>query len=347
MTGQPRIDKPLKVAVAGAGMISWHHLTSWRKLSSCVELVAICDPIRRNAELRAREFAIPAVYESVDDMLAHESVEAIDIATPRATHVRIVEKSADLGLAILCQKPLAPTLSEAEELARKLAPGIRLMVHENWRFRPWYRELKQWVEAGYLGEINHAEIASVDSGLLPGADGAKPHLVRQPFLANESRLMIAEGLIHHLDVLRFLCGSLRVVGARALRTDPDIAGETTATIMLESAHGAAVMVHGSMVAAGHAPGEGDKVRIAGSKASVHFAGGKLELLGAAPLSRTFDTKQGYQASFDSAIAHFVTQLRSGDAFETSLADNLETLRLVEHAYWSTGMHATMLNSEVK
>jgi predicted dehydrogenase len=332
--------RPLRVALAGAGLISWYHLTAWSRLAHQIELVAICDPNRSRADRRAREFDIPSVYESADEMLAGEDIDAIDIVSPRATHGPLIEASARLGKAILCQKPLTPTLMEAEALLAKIAAGTRLMVHENWRFRPWYRELKRWISAGEIGVIHHARLSVIDSGLLMNASGRRPHLERQPFLATESRLMITEGLIHHLDVMRFLCGSLRVVSARALHTIPEIKGETLATIMLESPSGAAVLVNGCMTAPGYPASAEDCLEVIGSRASVVLSDARLRLLGPGEKERRYNPAEAYQASFDGAIAHFVTRLRTGEPFETSPEDNLETLRLVEHAYWAAGLHAT-------
>ena len=75
-----------------------------------------------------------------------------------------------------------------------------------------------------------------------------------------------------------------------------------------------------------------------SAASATFADSELHLHGASPRSQRYDSDQGYQASFDGVIAHFVDCLETGAPFETDPADNLETLRLVEHAYWSAGLH---------
>jgi len=78
--------KPLRVAFAGAGMISWHHLTAWRKLGQSVALVAVCDPDQARAAERAAEFSIPSTYRDAEAMLAAESIDALDVASPRSTH---------------------------------------------------------------------------------------------------------------------------------------------------------------------------------------------------------------------------------------------------------------------
>ncbi|MBV8447139.1 MAG: Gfo/Idh/MocA family oxidoreductase [Hyphomicrobiales bacterium] len=328
---------PHKVALAGAGMISWYHLTAWRNLGERVELVAVCDPDSEKAHRRAKEFKIAKVYTDRETMLASEAIDALDVATPRETHAGWVEAAAGRGIDVLCQKPLTPTLSEAQELVRRIDGKIRLMVHENWRFRPWYRELKRWIAAGRLGKLVLARMAMVTSGFLPDASGKRPAFVRQPFMQHEKRLMMAEVLIHHLDVMRFLCGDLRVVGARGARTLPDVAGETVASIFLETRTGAPVEVTGTMAAAGYPSRAPDRLEIVGSQASALFEQSLLRRLGPDPVEIAFDNEKGYQASFDGVITHFVECLESGTPFETGPSDNLETLRLVEHGYWAAGL----------
>ena len=335
-----RRQEPLAVALAGAGMISAHHLAAWRSLGPRARVVAICDPDAARAAKRAEEFGIPATYRDREAMLDDVAIDALDVATPRETHADWVEAAAARGVDVLCQKPLTPTLAEAETLIRRIDGRIRLMVHENWRFRPWYRELKSWIQAGELGALQLATMAMVNSGFLPDEAGTRFALVRQPFMQHEARLMIAEVLIHHLDVMRYLCGPLRVVGARASHTLADVRGETLATIFLETAAGAPVVVNGTMAAPGYPIRVPDRLELVGSIASAAFSGSPLTLRGGKrPREIGFDDAGGYQASFDGVIAHFVDCLVSGAPFETDPTDNLETLRLVEHAYRAAGLHA--------
>jgi D-apiose dehydrogenase len=330
--------KVLNVALAGAGMISRHHLIAWRAVAPAARVVAVYDPDVERARSRAAEFGIDAVFTDGAAMLEKAGVAALDVAAPRAEHAGWVEAAAARGIDVLCQKPLTPTLAEGEALLARLGARVRLMVHENWRFRPWYRTLGRWIAEGELGELLHAQMTMMSSGLLPDASGRAPALVRQPFMAEERRLMIAEVLIHHLDVMRFLCGPLRVVSARAARTLPEVRGETLAAMFLETAAGAPVVVSGTMAAPGLGSRTGDRLEIVGSKACAAFEGGTLHLEGPRPQSEAFDLDAGYQASFDNTIRHFVDCLASGAVFETDAVDNLETLRLVEHAYWAAGLH---------
>src|SRR5215470_10020728 len=254
---------PLRVALAGAGMISWHHLTAWRRLGDAVELVAICDPDIAKAEDRACEFGVKRIWRDGAAMLAAETIDALDVASPRRTHGWWIEAALARGIDVLCQKPLAPSLDEARGLARLVTGPARVMVHENWRFRPWYRELKGWVEAGELGAVLSGRLSETSSGLLPDQSGRRAALERQPFLATEDRLMVAEVLIHQLDTLRWLLGPLRVLAARTAATVPDVSGETVAAILLETAEGAPVQVGGTMAAPGHPPRGQDQLELIG------------------------------------------------------------------------------------
>lgn len=115
-------------------------------------------------------------------------------------------------------------------------------------------------------------------------------------------------------------------------------GETLAAIFLETATGAPATVTGTMAAPGYPPRPPDRLELIGSTASAVLAENELRLLGPYPRTRRYDPDAGYQASFDGVIAHFVDCLGTGAPFETGPADNLETLRLVEHAYWAAGLH---------
>jgi predicted dehydrogenase len=82
--------KKFKVAIAGAGMVTRHHLNAWAKLSQ-VEIIAICARHLENAQARAEEFNIPRAYDDVAKMLDQEKPDALDIATPPDVHAEQVK----------------------------------------------------------------------------------------------------------------------------------------------------------------------------------------------------------------------------------------------------------------
>jgi predicted dehydrogenase len=344
-TARPRrAGRVLRIGLVGAGMISFHHLIAWSRLAHCARVVAVCDPDIERAKKRVAEFDIPSAYDGVEMLLDRQEVDAIDIASPRETHASVIVAAAARRVQVLCQKPLTPTFAEGEALSRRVAGKIRVMVHENWRFRPWYRTLGKWLLQGDLGEVHYASMTMFCSGLLPDATGRRPALERQAFMANEERLMIAEVLIHHLDLVRWLFGPLRLLAARTTHTMAEVRGETLAALFLQTAAGAPIVVGGTMAASGFPARTEDRLEVIGSKASALFADIELRLLGSQPRHEIYDFDRDYQASFDAAIAHFVECLASGAPFETDILDNLETLRLVDQAYLAAAVSGSEPNS---
>ncbi|GGF71578.1 NADH-dependent dehydrogenase [Azorhizobium oxalatiphilum] len=326
----------LRVGLIGAGWVTQYHLRGWAALADRVEIVAIADPSETARATRMREFGIPAGFASAQEMLDTCALDAVDIAAPRAAHAEMVRLAAGKGLAILCQKPLAPTLAEARQMVADLPPGIRLMVHENWRFRAYYREAAAWLRAGDIGTPFAARLALVTSGTLPDAQGHLPAVERQPFIRHERRMLVSEILIHHLDTLRMLLGPLEVASCTLARICPDIAGEDTAIIQLNGAHGLSVQVFACLAAHGHPPAAADRLEILGTQGALTLDNGVLSLAGTTQRRADFDLAATYQGSYDATIAHFVARLDEGAPFETSPEDNLETLLVVEDCYRLAG-----------
>lgn len=320
----------MRIAIAGSGFASGLHLAGWSRLRN-VEIVAICDPDGEKAQARANEFGIPAVFDDARRMLDASEPDALDVAAPPDAHVSLCKLAADRRVHVLCQKPLAPTLREAVELADAVEGRIRLMVHENWRFRAHYRAIKQWLDAGLVGRPMQATMKVRSSALVVDASGRLPLLSRQPSLGRLHRFMIGEVLVHHLDVLRWLVGPLAVVGARTQRLCDAIEGESAASIELEG-EGARVTLDGDFSVRGAPPTPVDELEITGTDGVASFKGNVARVTGAHERSQTFDLAAGYADSYATAIAHFVDALSTGRPFQTDVRDNLSTLALVEAAY---------------
>lgn len=321
----------LRVGLIGAGWVTYHHLLAWQKLTGA-KVVAVCDPNQDNARKRAGAFAIDRIYRDAREMLEREDLDAVDIASPRETHPDMVRLAAGRGLAILCQKPFAPTLNEAEAVTSELPAGLRIMVHENWRYRPYYRQIKTWLAQRAIGTLQQSVMTLFSSGMLPAADGKRPLLERQPFMRTLDRMLVMEVLIHHLDTLRFLLGPLTVMHAQLARATSELTGEDAASITMRTHSNASVVLLGNVAAAGYPPVLIDRLTILGESGSILLEGSSLILVGDQSQTLYYDLPESYQASYDAAIKHFVDCIARDAAFETPPVDNLETLRLVETIY---------------
>lgn len=323
---------PLRIGLVGAGWVTQHHLAAWASLRDEARVVAIADPDLAAARSRAREFGVEGVFASAQEMFERVPLDAVDVATPREFHAPVVRLAAAKGWPVLCQKPLAPTLDEALALLDEVAGRCRLMVNENWRFRPYYRELKSWLSEGRIGDVVQVQMTLLSAGLLPDAQGVLPALARQPFLATLDRALVMEILIHHIDTLRFLLGGMRLCQARLGRLSAAMRGEDRAFLGFETEQGATVSLLANLCVHGEPPGLADRLVVIGTRGTIHLDGDALRCEGERQSQLTYDMPASYRQSYAGAIAHFVRGLRTGEAFETDARDNLDTLRLVEAAY---------------
>lgn len=320
----------LKVAIAGAGMVVQHHLPGWLRQTE-VEVVAICDRVQEKAASLAANVPDARVYTSLAEMLDSEKPDVLDVTLPPSAHAEAVAQAASRGISILCQKPLAPSLAEAEAMVRDLPPGLRLMVHENWRFRPSYRAIKEWLHSGAFGAPQMFDMKVLSSGLIRRADGVYPALERQPFFRDLERFIVLEVLIHHFDTLAFLFGAVKVLGASLARSCEAIRGEDTAVILLE-AGGVAGTLSASFAVRGYGPLPKDELSIICRDGCIVLDGWRVEASRDGVDTLEWAPAEGYQQSYDDTIGHFVTSLRDQQPLETGPEAGLASLAAVEEVY---------------
>ena len=222
----------IRVAAIGTGYFSQHHYDAWGRIPG-VTLEAVCT--RRNeAKLReiAQRYRVRRTYLDAARMLDEVKPDLVDIITTPESHQEFVTLAAQRGIPAICQKPLAPSLDAARALvATAEAAGSLLVAHENWRFKPWFRETRRLLDAGRIGAVH-----SVAFRMRPGdGQGAQAYLARQPYFQQMPRFLIHETGIHMVDVFRFLVGEVTGVFARLRRLNPHIAGEDAGYVVFDFA----------------------------------------------------------------------------------------------------------------
>src|SRR5579871_2971222 len=174
-------------------------------------VVAIASRAPEHARAAAARWGIASVPDTWEELLADPRVEIVDIAYPPDAQLEIVQRAvehADHVRGILAQKPIAPSLAEAQEIVRLCdEAGVTLAVNQNMRYDQSMRALKSLLDRDRLGTPVVAEIVM----------NARPHW--QEFIRGYGRIAILNMSIHHLDVYRYLFGDPERIYA-SVRPDP-------------------------------------------------------------------------------------------------------------------------------
>lgn len=328
-------DPLMKAALVGAGMISEYHLRAWQ--AAGIQIVAICDIDGTAAQQRAEAFGIKRVYDDPEKLFRDGGFGLVDIAASVSAHDSVTRLAADHGVHVILQKPMVETVSQAEDLIAYVGDKIRFMVHENYRFRPHYMTVRNWIEQGRIGTIRHIAMSCRGSGLVPRA-GAAPFLIeRQPYLKGFKRNLVFETMIHHLDVCRAIAGPLTVVAARLNRLATGLPGEDTASILMEGVDGLIVTADGCICAPGYPELHGDRLEVIGTMGTIIMDYNRIYLVGQDAQAVEVDLLGRYQECFDTATKAFVDGVHNKTPFETDRMDNLQTLRLMESVYIAAGI----------
>jgi predicted dehydrogenase len=232
---------PRRIGVVGTGFFSQFHLEGWVGIPG-VEVVGVCDLDLEKARVLAQSFGISNAFGCLSAMLDATSPDLIDIVTPPVAQVELLQSLYGRGLPVICQKPLGMGYAQAQEFAQTAQRhGMDLIVHENFRFMPWYREMRRLVEADHFGELH-----GVSFRLRTGdGQGPRAYLDRQPYFQTMPRLLVAETAVHFIDVFRYLMGDVVAVSARLRRLNPAILAEDAALITFEFESGSTGLFDGN------------------------------------------------------------------------------------------------------
>jgi D-apiose dehydrogenase len=325
----------LSGALIGCGFFAINQMHGWRDVDGA-RIVAICDRDPDRLKVVGDQFGIERRYLDAAELFAGEQLDFVDIATTVASHRPLVEMAAENRVPVICQKPFAPSLEDAKAMVAACAKaGVKLMVHENFRWQSPVQAVQRAIDAGAIGRPFFARI-SFRSGydVFSG----------QPYLATGKRFIIEDLGIHILDIARFLLGDVETITARTARINTNISGEDVATMLMDHEGGATSIVDCSYATKlAVEPFPQTAIEIDGHEGTIRLEPGyRLTVTGrhgtavsdVSPplLSWASRPWHNIQESVVAIQRHWVDCLRSGREPTTSGADNLKTLALVEAAY---------------
>ena len=337
----------MRAALLGCGQVSFYQLHAWAQIEG-VEVVALYNRTIEKAQERARQFGIPPehVYDNYQALLDHESLDFVDVATAPVNHRELVEAAAGHGLPVLCQKPFAPSLEDARAMISACQEaGVLFSINENWRWRPWYLDVKRLLDEKVIGQLRFARFTSHRNLTMTPPGGDPPLLLsKQPYTAEMDQLILFEWGTHLIDVTRFLFGEPQAVYARMTRASPHFRGEDRALVVLEYP-AMSVLLDLSWATTGDEAAEQrgnamlENFLVEGDQGLIEILPEPDNLFRLATRHKSWERpaysqsqSDAYLSSYIAAQRHFFECLRDGRVPETVALDNLRTMEATQAAY---------------
>lgn len=153
----------LKVGIIGAGMAFERlHYSAYQDLKANYQIVAVCDEDKNKAMNWAKKLNLTEkdVYTDFRDLVTREDIQIIDIMVPIGLNFTVTEAVAEIiagsKKAVICEKPLAPTLEQAEKAAGLPEKyGVAIMIAENYRYNEEPNIIRDLVHEGHIGEVDY------------------------------------------------------------------------------------------------------------------------------------------------------------------------------------------------
>jgi predicted dehydrogenase len=203
-------DAKLRVTVVGTGMIAnAGHIPAWKSLPEA-EVVAVADAVEANARATAKRHDIPRAYTALGRMLGEQRPDLVIVCTPNRYHKEHVLTALRAGAHVLCEKPLATSVADAEAMFKAADAAKRMLyVGQNLRFYGTLAAAKDFAVAGELGEVYHAATTCMRRRGIPtwGRFHMKKDSVGGP---------LWDIGVHMLDALLWIMGNPRVVAASGM-----------------------------------------------------------------------------------------------------------------------------------
>ncbi len=337
--------------VIGAGGIAYRKtIPGILKAKNC-KLVAVMDPL--NIDRIASEFGVPRAYAGESDLLADREVQAVYIASPVFCHARQIQRAAEAGKHILCEKPLTLSLKEARTaVAACRRNHVFLQEGYMMKFHGAHVKIKQLVDQGRLGKIVYMRAQL--SCWYPPIEGAWR---QDPRTGGGGALV--DMATHLYDLLEYFGGRVKHIVALTGNLVQDYSSEDSSTTLLEFSSGA----HATVDCFYCIPDEASRTRleIYGSRGAVLSEGtigqseaGKLEGIfglgeAAYDAQQNKDVERRFKAipfpkvnPYAAECEYFADCILSGRPPEINNAENaLHIMELTEKAYESYRKKAMM------
>ena len=225
----------IRVCLIGCGRAGMIHARSYAGSAGGAELAAVCDPMKENLDAARQELNVPLLYTDYREAMANPGIDAVSVVTPTQFHREIVVAAAQAHKHVFCEKPMASTVEECDEMIEACsANGVKLQLGFMRRFDRNFRRGKEMLDSGAIGKVTLLKSNTY------GPSRPKPWM----FDVRRNYGPIGEVNSHDFDTLRWYAGSeVRMIHAIGHNfRSPEVAAEypeyyDTCSVLLEFENG--------------------------------------------------------------------------------------------------------------
>jgi predicted dehydrogenase len=331
------MNDKLRVGVVGCG-VGRLHIHAFQSLSDQFEVMAVCDLDQAKASEVAAIFNVPRVIVELAELCLMDDVDVISICTPSHLHVAQIKQVLAAGKHVICEKPVAGSLKEVDELSQAEAEsGKRVMPIFQYRFGHGLQKLKFLVDKGLAGQ---AYMSTVETAWRRRAEYyAVPWRGKWDTELGGALMTLA---VHAHDVLYYVLGPAKNVFARTATMVNPIETEDCASISLEMADGSLASLSVTTGSAAEITrhrfcfsgltAESNTAPYANTADPWTFTGDSPEL--AQDIEAMLARFQPLPEQFEGQFYRFYQALRHNTELPVTLADARASLELITAIYYS-------------
>jgi predicted dehydrogenase len=330
--GAPAKAGVLAIGLIGCGNMGGSHARQMASLPE-IRLAAACDVDESKARATAAAAGGASVYTSVEALLADGAVPAVIVATPNFTHKEIVLQALAAGKDVFCEKPMALTVADCDEMiAAAREHGRKLMVGQVLRLITVFAEVRRLIDEGLIGAPRAIRI--LRAGARSTQAGTRPRATWRMSRANTGGLLF-EVNVHEFDFMRAVMGEVSEVSAVMENFfHPEQDYEDHVVVALRFRNGGVGVLEASSA---HAIGTTEGI-ITGEKGSILYNWGKNSVAYRLADSGTdlvdVPVERDAGRSVQSELASFARWVLHGESPVVTADDGRRAVQLAEAAYTS-------------
>jgi predicted dehydrogenase len=337
----------LKVGIIGVGGIAKTHMPGWAE-SELAECVAGCDISQGTLQRWGQEHSISRLMAQAEELIDDPSIDIIDICTPNNYHAPLAIAALNAGKHVLCEKPLAPTPGDIQDMiAARDASGKLLMTAQHFRFSGTAKAMKAELDTGVLGNIYHARSWMLRRAVAP----TRPGFILKEHASGGACIDIG---VHILDLTLWFMGSPRPVSVTGVaRTElahrkgafaisgadipPEMDVEEFASAFVRFENGATLILEVSWLLHHDTPSEDMQMWLYGTEGGSHWP--KCEILQTNYATRQFynrtlQLKKDVREAHAQECIEFAEAIASGGPSPVPAEESLQVMLILDAVYRS-------------